>query len=100
MRLTRFQVWVAIGSQGHVNRVAFLQFDTVLGHRESVEVAHPPPSYLLVVVSPQEKSWEELKAFLGKFGTLRTVESGEGTPDALFGKLNAVVVAMLEEVVE
>lgn len=46
----------------------------------------------------QERSSDELKAFLDKFGTLRIVDSGEGTPDALFGKLNAVVVAMIQEV--
>lgn len=46
----------------------------------------------------QEQSSEELKAFLDKFGTLRTVESGESTPDALFGKMNSVVLAMIQEV--
>lgn len=46
----------------------------------------------------QEQSSDELKAFLNKFGTLRIVESGEGTPDALFGKLNAVVVTVIQEV--
>lgn len=46
----------------------------------------------------QEQSSDELKAFLNKFGTLRIVQSGEGTPDALFGKLNAVVVTMIQEV--
>lgn len=46
----------------------------------------------------QEQASEELKAFLGKFGTLRIVDSGESTPDALFGKLNAVVVEMVREV--
>lgn len=48
----------------------------------------------------QEQSCEELKAFLDKFGTLRTVESGEGTPDALFGKINSVVLAMIQQVRE
>lgn len=46
----------------------------------------------------QEQSSAELKAFLDRFGTLRTVESGLGTPDALFGKLNSVVLAMIQEV--
>lgn len=46
----------------------------------------------------QEQTSEGLKAFLEKFGTLRIVDSGESTPDALFGKLNAVVVTMVQEV--
>lgn len=46
----------------------------------------------------QEQASEELKVFLEKFGTLRIVDSGESTPDALFGKLNAVVVAMVQQV--
>lgn len=45
----------------------------------------------------QERASERLKAFLQKFGTLRIVDSGESTPDALFGKLNAVVMAMIQE---
>lgn len=45
----------------------------------------------------QERTSERLKGFLRKFGTLRIVDSGESTPDALFGKLNAVVVAMIQE---
>lgn len=54
--------------------------------------------FFMMIVFSQEKSLEELKSFLARFGTLRVVDSGEGTPDALFGKLNAVVVAMLREV--
>ncbi len=50
-----------------------------------------------VDTTPQERASERLKAFLQKFGTLRIVDSGESTPDALFGKLNAVVVAMIQE---
>lgn len=46
----------------------------------------------------QEQTSEGLKVFLEKFGTLRIVDSGESTPDALFGKLNAVVVAMVQKV--
>lgn len=46
----------------------------------------------------QEQTSEKLKVFLEKFGTLRMVDSGESTPDALFGKLNAVVVAMVQKV--
>lgn len=49
-------------------------------------------------MTPQEQTSEDLKVFFQKFGTLRIVDSGESTPDALFGKLNAVVVAMLQEV--
>lgn len=49
-------------------------------------------------VTPQEQNADELKVFFQRFGTLRIVDSGESTPDALFGKLNAVVVAMIQEV--
>ncbi|CAM9093241.1 unnamed protein product, partial [Laminaria digitata] len=59
-----------------------------------------PSSQLALQVAAQEQSCEELKAFLDKFGTLRTVESGEGTPDALFGKINSVVLAMIQQVRE
>lgn len=49
-------------------------------------------------VTPQEQTSEELKVFFQKFGTLRIVDSGDSTPDALFGKLNALVVAMVQDV--
>lgn len=49
-------------------------------------------------MTSQEQTSAELKVFFQKFGTLRIVDSGESTPDALFGKLNAVVVAMVQEV--
>lgn len=51
-----------------------------------------------MLLSGQEEASEALKNFLGKFGTLRMVDGGDCTPDALFGKLNSVVVAMIQEV--
>ncbi|CAM9309255.1 unnamed protein product, partial [Sphacelaria rigidula] len=52
---------------------------------------------LALQVAAQEEASEALKNFLGKFGTLRMVDGGDCTPDALFGKLNSVVVAMIQE---
>lgn len=57
-----------------------------------------PHAYVRGTFPGQEESSEKLKMFLSKFGTLRTVDGGECTPDALFGKINSVVVAMIQEV--
>lgn len=51
----------------------------------------PPPP-------PQEESAKRLKAYVQRFGTLRIIDGGESTPDALFGKLNAVIVEMIHSV--
>ncbi|CAB1113052.1 unnamed protein product [Ectocarpus sp. CCAP 1310/34] len=77
---------------------ALPQYDVVCKER----LVHPEDpanasAELSLQVATQEQTSEELKAFLEKFGTLRIVDSGESTPDALFGKLNAVVVAMVQE---
>ncbi|CAM9397884.1 unnamed protein product, partial [Ectocarpus sp. 12 AP-2014] len=77
---------------------ALPQYDVVCKER----LVHPEDpanasAELSLQVATQEQTSEELKAFLEKFGTLRVVDSGESTPDALFGKLNAVVVAMVQE---
>ncbi|CAN0085787.1 unnamed protein product, partial [Ectocarpus sp. 12 AP-2014] len=77
---------------------ALPQYDVVCKER----LVHPEDpanasAELSLQVATQEQTSEELKAFLEKFGTLRVVDSGESTPDALFGKLNAVVVAMVHE---
>ncbi|CAN0076746.1 unnamed protein product [Scytosiphon promiscuus] len=70
------------------------QYDVVCKER----LVHPEdPANASAQLSLQEQTSEHLKAFLNKFGTLRVVDSGESTPDALFGKLNAVVVAMVRE---
>ncbi|CAM9201758.1 unnamed protein product [Ectocarpus fasciculatus] len=77
---------------------ALPQYDVVCKER----LVHPEDpanasAELSLQVATQEQTSEGLKAFLEKFGTLRIVDSGESTPDALFGKLNAVVVAMVQE---
>ncbi|CAM9137868.1 unnamed protein product [Ectocarpus sp. 4 AP-2014] len=77
---------------------ALPQYDVVCKER----LVHPEDpanasAELSLQVATQEQTSEELKTFLEKFGTLRMVDSGDSTPDALFGKLNAVVVAMVQE---
>lgn len=62
------------------------------------KVKSDPSLLCLLSATPQEQTSEDLKVFFQKFGTLRIVDSGESTPDALFGKLNAVVVTMVQEV--
>eukprot|EP00903_Cladosiphon_okamuranus_P015252 g14094.t3 len=74
------------------------QYDVVCKER----LVHPEDpanasAQLSLQVATQEQTSEELKIFLQKFGTLRIVDGGESTPDALFGKLNAVVMAILQE---
>ena len=52
----------------------------------------------MYVMFRQDESSQGLKAFGAKLWTLRTVDSGEGTTDALFGKVNAVVMDMIQQV--
>ncbi|CAM9180110.1 unnamed protein product, partial [Hapterophycus canaliculatus] len=77
------------------------QYDVVCKER----LVHPEDpanasAQLSLQVATQEQTSEGLKSFLDKLGILRIVDSGESTPDALFGKLNAVVVDMVREVRE